>query len=100
MYSLRVDFHCVSNLGGSHTSPNLPLLRHLHPHMNRIVPPVLHVTIDQPIMLVAVEPGDAQGGAGGGDAQVCSCVAFQCRRHHVEPHTAVADAVPTGIELG
>ncbi|CAI8924335.1 hypothetical protein EMIT0180MI3_360033 [Priestia megaterium] len=33
---------------------------HIHPDMNRIMAPKLQVTIDQPLMLIVVDPGNPQ----------------------------------------
>ena len=36
---------------------------HINTDMDRIVPPELQVTIDQPFVLVVIDPGDAQSRA-------------------------------------
>ncbi len=56
-------------MAGSCSSNSITLLRHLHTHMNRIMPPILHVAVNDPLMLIAVQTGDAQGWATGGGAQ-------------------------------
>ncbi len=33
---------------------------HIHPHMNRIMPPKLQITINQPLMLIIINPGNPQ----------------------------------------
>ncbi len=33
---------------------------HIHPHMNRIMPPKLQITINQPLMLIIINPSNPQ----------------------------------------
>nr|BAO21191.1 GntR family transcriptional regulator [Serratia marcescens] len=75
-------------------------LQRFHIDVQRVVPPILQVAIDHPVMLIAIHPRNEQRRAAVGHLQHGGGLLRQQGRQHVETHPAVVNAVARGVQRG